>query len=80
LVLTDLGIVIGLLKSGGGRRILNEGSSGVEGRPLEGAQRVRDRLDHRGLHGTLLTDIVRRGEVRLNDPDNGCEDMAEVSP
>jgi serine-type D-Ala-D-Ala carboxypeptidase/endopeptidase len=61
-----VGIVIGLLEADGTRRILSEGSSGVEGRPLDGHSVSEIGSITKVFTGTLLAEMVQRGEVRLD--------------
>jgi serine-type D-Ala-D-Ala carboxypeptidase/endopeptidase len=63
-----VGIVVGLLEADGTRRILSEGSSGIKGRPLDGHSVFEVGSITKVFTGTLLADMVDRGEVRLDDP------------
>jgi CubicO group peptidase (beta-lactamase class C family) len=62
------GIVVGLLESDGSRRIVSYGSSGPNGLPLDGHSVFEIGSITKVFTGILLADMVRRGEVRLDDP------------
>ncbi|HST57330.1 MAG TPA: serine hydrolase [Longimicrobium sp.] len=62
------GIVVGILEPDGSTRILSAGSAGEGARPL-GRQTVFEIGSiNKTFTGTLLADMVARGEVKLDDP------------
>jgi D-alanyl-D-alanine-carboxypeptidase/D-alanyl-D-alanine-endopeptidase len=62
------GIVLGILEPDGSRRILQAGSAGVGARPL-GRQTVFEIGSiNKTFTGTILADMVARGQVKLDDP------------
>ncbi|HYW13729.1 MAG TPA: serine hydrolase [Longimicrobium sp.] len=62
------GIVVGILEPDGSTRILSHGSAGEGTRPL-GRQTVFEIGSiNKTFTGTLLADMVARGEVKLDDP------------
>jgi CubicO group peptidase (beta-lactamase class C family) len=63
-----VGIVVGLLHADGARRIFSAGSSGIEGRPLDGHSVFEIGSITKVFTATLLSDMVLRGEVKLSDP------------
>jgi CubicO group peptidase (beta-lactamase class C family) len=62
------GIVIGLLEADGSTRIVSYGNAGANAQPL-GAKSVFEMGSiTKTFTGTLLADMVERGEVSLSDP------------
>jgi CubicO group peptidase (beta-lactamase class C family) len=62
------GIVLGILEPDGSTRILHAGSAGEGARPL-GRQTVFEIGSiNKTFTGTILADMVARGEVKLDDP------------
>jgi D-alanyl-D-alanine-carboxypeptidase/D-alanyl-D-alanine-endopeptidase len=63
-----VGIVAGLLDADGTRRFFSAGSSGIEGRPLDGHSVFEIGSITKAFTATLLADMVLRREVKLSDP------------
>jgi CubicO group peptidase (beta-lactamase class C family) len=63
-----VGIVVGLLDAGGSTRIMSYGRSGRDELPLDGHSVFEIGSITKVFTATLLADMVRRGEVRLDDP------------
>lgn len=62
------GVVVGLLEPDGSRRVVADGDPGPGGRPLDGESVFEIGSITKTFTGTLLADMVRRGEVALADP------------
>jgi D-alanyl-D-alanine-carboxypeptidase/D-alanyl-D-alanine-endopeptidase len=62
------GIVIGFLEADGSRRILEYGDPGPGARPLGPRSAFEIGSITKTFTGTLLADMVRRGEMALDDP------------
>ena len=62
------GVVVGLLEADGTRRIVAAGSPGPGAPPLDGESVFEIGSITKTFTGTLLADMVRRGEVSLTDP------------
>jgi len=62
------GIIIGLLEADGTTRVLHHGSAGAESRPLGPQTVFAIGSINKTITGLLLADMVRRGEVSLEDP------------
>jgi CubicO group peptidase (beta-lactamase class C family) len=62
------GIVIGLVEPDGSRRVLTFGEAGEGARPLAARSVFEIGSITKTFTGTVLADMVRRGEVRLDDP------------
>ncbi|HEX6909695.1 MAG TPA: serine hydrolase [Longimicrobium sp.] len=62
------GIVLGLLEADGSTRILSYGSGGADARPLGPRSVFEIGSITKVFTGTLLADMVERGEVSLSDP------------
>jgi CubicO group peptidase (beta-lactamase class C family) len=62
------GIVLGLLEADGSTRILSYGSGGAGARPLGPRSVFEIGSITKVFTGTLLADMVERGEVSLSDP------------
>jgi CubicO group peptidase (beta-lactamase class C family) len=62
------GIVLGLLEADGSTRILSHGSGGPGARPLGPRSVFEIGSITKVFTGTLLADMVERGEVSLSDP------------
>jgi D-alanyl-D-alanine-carboxypeptidase/D-alanyl-D-alanine-endopeptidase len=62
------GIVVGLVEPDGSRRVLTFGEAGDGARPLAAGSVFEIGSITKTFTGTILADMVRRGEVRLDDP------------
>jgi CubicO group peptidase (beta-lactamase class C family) len=62
------GIVIGLVEPNGSRRVLTFGEAGEGARPLAAGSVFEIGSITKTFTGTVLADMVRRGEVKLDDP------------
>lgn len=62
------GVILGLLEPDGHRRIISVGSAGEGARPLSGETLYEIGSITKTFTGTILADMVRRGEVSLDDP------------
>lgn len=62
------GIVVGLLEPDGTRRVLTFGEAGEGARPLAASSVFEIGSITKTFTGTVLADMVRRGEVKLDDP------------
>jgi len=62
------GIVVGLVEPDGSRRILTFGEAGEGARPLAAGSVFEIGSITKTFTGTVLADMVRRGEVKLDDP------------
>lgn len=62
------GIVLGLLEADGSTRIFSHGSGGASARPLGPRSVFEIGSITKVFTGTLLADMVERGEVSLSDP------------
>lgn len=62
------GIVVGLLEPDGTRRIISYGTAGEGARPLSPNSLFEIGSINKTFTGTILADMVRRGEVQLDDP------------
>jgi serine-type D-Ala-D-Ala carboxypeptidase/endopeptidase len=62
------GIVLGLLEPDGSRRIISYGEAGSGARPLGPKSVFEIGSINKTFTGAILADMVRRGEVSLNDP------------
>jgi CubicO group peptidase (beta-lactamase class C family) len=62
------GIVVGLIEPDGSRRVLTFGEAGEGARPLAARSVFEIGSITKTFTGTVLADMVRRGEVRLDDP------------
>ena len=62
------GMVIGVLEADGSTRIAAYGSPGQEARPLGGRSMFEIGSTTKVFTGTLLAEMVARGEVKLEDP------------
>ena len=63
-----MGIVIGLIEPDGSRRVLTLGDAGEGARPLAASSIFEIGSITKTFTGAVLADMVRRGEVRLDDP------------
>src|SRR5229473_798772 len=61
------GIVVGILDEGG-RRVVAYGNAGSADRPLDGNSVFEIGSITKVFTSSLLADMVRRGEVKLEDP------------
>jgi len=62
------GIVVGLVEPDGRRRVLAFGDAGEGARPLSASSVFEIGSITKTFTGTVLADMVRRGEVKLDDP------------
>ena len=62
------GVVVGLLEPDGRRRIFTAGDAGDGSPPLSAQSMFEIGSINKTFTGTILADMVRRGEVRLDDP------------
>ena len=62
------GIVVGLVEPDGSRRVLTFGEAGEGARPLSARSVFEIGSITKTFTGTILADMVRRGQVRLDDP------------
>jgi D-alanyl-D-alanine-carboxypeptidase/D-alanyl-D-alanine-endopeptidase len=62
------GIVVGLVEPDGSRRVLTLGEAGEGARPLAANSVFEIGSITKTFTGTVLADMVRRGEVKLDDP------------
>lgn len=62
------GIVVGLLEPDGSRRVLTFGEAGEGARPLAASSVFEIGSITKTFTGAVLSDMVRRGEVKLDDP------------
>ena len=62
------GFVLGLLEPGGGRRVIAYGDAGAGAPPLSSRSVFETGSIVKTFTGAILADMVRRGEVSLNDP------------
>ena len=62
------GIVVGLLEPDGTRRVLTFGEPGEGARPLGASSVFEIGSITKSFTGAVLADMVRRGEVKLDDP------------
>ncbi|HYJ83484.1 MAG TPA: serine hydrolase domain-containing protein [Allosphingosinicella sp.] len=62
------GIVVGLVEPDGSRRVLTFGEAGEGARPLAARSVFEIGSITKTFTGTILADMVRRGEVKLDDP------------
>jgi CubicO group peptidase (beta-lactamase class C family) len=62
------GIVVGLVEPDGSRRVLTFGDAGEGARPLSAGSVFEIGSITKTFTGTVLADMVRRGEVKLDDP------------
>jgi CubicO group peptidase (beta-lactamase class C family) len=62
------GVVVGLLAADGTQRIVAYGNPGLGGLPLDGQSVFEIGSITKTFTGTLLADMVRRGEVGVEDP------------
>jgi D-alanyl-D-alanine-carboxypeptidase/D-alanyl-D-alanine-endopeptidase len=62
------GIVVGLIEPDGKRRVLTFGEAGEGARPLAESSVFEIGSITKTFTGTVLADMVRRGEVKLDDP------------
>src|SRR5688572_22563956 len=62
------GFVVALLEPGKSPRIITAGTSGVQGLPLDANTVFEIGSITKVFTSTLLSDMVERGEVRLDDP------------
>ncbi len=62
------GIVLGIRETDGSTRVLHEGTGGPEARPLGPRSVFEIGSINKTFTGTLLADMVARGEVALEDP------------
>ena len=62
------GIVVGLIEPDGSRRVLVFGEAGEGARPLSDKSVFETGSIPKQFTGTILADMVRRGEVKLDDP------------
>jgi D-alanyl-D-alanine-carboxypeptidase/D-alanyl-D-alanine-endopeptidase len=62
------GIVVGLVEPDGSRRVLTFGEAGEGARPLAASSVFEIGSITKTFTGAILADMVRRGEVRLDDP------------
>jgi D-alanyl-D-alanine-carboxypeptidase/D-alanyl-D-alanine-endopeptidase len=62
------GIVVGLIEPDGSRRVLTFGEAGEGARPLTAKSVFEIGSITKTFTGTVLADMVRRGQVRLDDP------------
>ncbi|HEU0134834.1 MAG TPA: serine hydrolase domain-containing protein [Allosphingosinicella sp.] len=62
------GIVVGLVEPDGSRRVLTFGEAGEGARPLSARSVFEIGSITKTFTGTILADMVRRGEVGLDDP------------
>lgn len=62
------GIVVGLIEPDGSRRVLTFGEAGEGARPLAASSVFEIGSITKTFTGTVLADMVRRGEVKLDDP------------
>ncbi len=62
------GIVVGLIEPDGSRRVLAVGEAGKGARPLTGTSVFEIGSITKTFTGVVLADMVRRGEVKLDDP------------
>lgn len=63
-----MGMVVGLLEPDGRRRILTFGKAGEGAQPLTAGSVFEIGSITKTFTGTLLADMVRRGQVKLDDP------------
>lgn len=62
------GIVLGILEADGSTRVLHRGEAGPDARPLGTRSVFEIGSINKTFTGTLLADMVARGEVALDDP------------
>jgi serine-type D-Ala-D-Ala carboxypeptidase/endopeptidase len=62
------GIVVGLIEPDGSRRVLILGEAGEGARPLSASSVFETGSLAKTFTGVVLADMVRRGEVKLDDP------------
>lgn len=62
------GIVVGLIEPDGSRRVLTFGEAGEGARPLAASSVFEIGSVTKTFTGAVLADMVRRGEVKLDDP------------
>jgi CubicO group peptidase (beta-lactamase class C family) len=62
------GIVVGLIEPDGSRRVLTFGEAGEGARPLAASSVFEIGSITKSFTGVVLADMVRRGEVKLDDP------------
>jgi CubicO group peptidase (beta-lactamase class C family) len=62
------GIVVGLVEPDGSHRVLTFGEAGEGARPLAASSVFEIGSITKTFTGTVLADMVRRGEVKLDDP------------
>ncbi|MBW3661188.1 MAG: beta-lactamase family protein [Gemmatimonadetes bacterium] len=62
------GIVLGILEADGSTRVLSAGTGGPDTRPLGALSVFEIGSINKTFTGTLLADMVARGEVALDDP------------
>ena len=62
------GIVVGLIEPDGSRRVLTFGEAGEGARPLTASSVFEIGSITKTFTGAVLADMVRRGEVKLDDP------------
>jgi CubicO group peptidase (beta-lactamase class C family) len=62
------GIVVGLIEPDGSRRVLTFGEAGEGARPLAASSVFEIGSITKTFTGALLAEMVRRGEVKLDDP------------
>lgn len=62
------GIVVGLIEPDGSRRVLAFGDAGEGARPMAASSVFELGSLAKPFTGTVLADMVRRGEVKLDDP------------